>query len=78
MQLNRRKRLPAPLTAGLSGQHEGKKLDETKKQMLKAIGSNAYGGDVFQGTTPAPADTGPNKRHGGVDPSDQALTSHNF
>ena len=34
-------------------------LETTKKQMLNAIGSGAYGGvNVFEGTTPAPADNG--------------------
>ena len=32
-----------------------RKLQETKKKMLSAIGSDAYGGvNVFEGTTPAP------------------------
>tara|TARA_R100000808_G_C2151507_1_gene160579 strand:- start:822 stop:1226 length:405 start_codon:yes stop_codon:yes gene_type:complete len=33
------------------------KLEETKKKMLNAIGSSAYGGvNVFEGTTPAPSE----------------------
>jgi hypothetical protein len=52
-----------------------KKLEETKKQMLNAIGGASYGGvDVFAGTTPAPAQ---GNSHGnvmeGVDPSDPGV-----
>lgn len=51
------------------------KLEQTKKQMLNAIGGSAYGGvNVFEGTTPAPADKG---QQGsvmeGVDPSDPGV-----
>ena len=51
------------------------KLEETKKQMLKAIGSSAYGGvNVFEGTTPAPADGGSRVNvMEGVDPSDSGV-----
>jgi len=51
------------------------KLEETRKQMLKAIGGDAYGGvNVFEGTTPAPADNGtPGSIMDGVDPSDSGV-----
>ncbi len=52
-----------------------KQLEKTKKQMLTAIGTNAYGGvNVFEGTTPAPADNGsPTSVMEGVDPSDSGV-----
>jgi len=51
------------------------KLESTKKQMLSAIGKGAYGGvNVFEGTTPAPADNGsPGSVMEGVDPSDAGV-----
>ena len=51
------------------------KLEETRKQMLKAIGSDSYGGvNVFEGTTPAPADNGtPGNVMDGVNPSDSGV-----
>jgi len=50
-------------------------LEKTKKQMLTAIGTSAYGGvNVFEGTTPAPADNGsPTNVMEGVDPSDSGV-----
>ena len=72
-----KKTASAPLTASKDKEAENMraKLDETKKQMLKAIGSNAYGGvDVFKGTTPAPADTGGKASvMEGVDPRDPGV-----
>jgi len=51
------------------------KLESTKKQMLKAIGQGAYGGvNVFEGTTPAPADSGsPTGVMEGVSPTDAGV-----
>ena len=51
------------------------KLESTKKQMLSAIGKDAYGGvNIFEGTTPAPADRGgPGNVMEGVDPSDPGV-----
>jgi hypothetical protein len=51
------------------------KLESTKKQMLSAIGKGAYGGvNVFEGTTPAPADNGsPGNVMEGVDPKDAGV-----
>lgn len=51
------------------------KLENTKKKMLSAIGQQAYGGvNVFEGTTPAPADNGtPGSVMEGVDPSDAGV-----
>jgi hypothetical protein len=50
-------------------------LEQTKKQMLSAIGGSAYGGvNVFEGTTPAPADKGQQTSvMEGVDPSDPGV-----
>ena len=50
-------------------------LEATKKQMLNAIGGSAYGGvNVFEGTTPAPADKGQQASvMEGVDPSDPGV-----
>mgnify|MGYP003144555027 CR=1 FL=1 len=52
-----------------------KKLDETKKKMMDAIGRGSYGGvDIFQGTTPAPADkSSQNSVMEGVDPRDPGV-----
>ena len=50
-------------------------LEQTKKQMLNAIGSSAYGGvNVFEGTTPAPAEKSTqNSVMEGVDPADPGV-----
>tara|TARA_R110000824_G_scaffold98663_4_gene235313 strand:+ start:5658 stop:6050 length:393 start_codon:yes stop_codon:yes gene_type:complete len=52
-----------------------KKLQETKKKMLNAIGKGAYNGvDIFEGTTPAPAQQ--TSTHGplkDLDPSDSGV-----
>ena len=50
-------------------------LETTKKQMLNAIGGSAYGGvNVFEGTTPAPADNGQQTSvMEGVNPSDPGV-----
>ena len=57
-----------------------KKLHETKKRMLDAIGKDAYGGiDVFEGTTPvrkagnASGPSAPSSPLGDVDPSDPGV-----
>jgi len=51
------------------------KIEETRKQMLDAIGNSAYNGvDLFEGTTPMRGDTG--AQHGsmtGTDPSDAGV-----
>ena len=51
------------------------KLENTKKQMLSAIGQGALGGvNVFEGTTPAPADSGsPTGVMEGVSPTDSGV-----
>jgi hypothetical protein len=53
-----------------------RKLEETRKQMLKAVGSNSYNGvNVFEGTKPAPAAAKQNQ-HGPLkdtDPSDPGV-----
>jgi hypothetical protein len=47
------------------------KLDEYRKSLLDNIGSESYGGiDVFEGTTPIPAESGPGQALSGVDPGD--------
>ena len=52
------------------------KLEETKKQMMAAIGNDAYGGvNLFEGTRPAPADAQQNA-HGPLkdtDPNDSGV-----
>jgi len=46
---------PSPPAPNLR-QEESKKLSASKKKMLAAIGKDAYNGvDLFEGTTPAPA-----------------------
>ena len=57
-----------------------KKLRETKKKMLDAIGNSSYGGvDLFEGTTPlkkggSPDSTqGPSSALEGVDPTDAGV-----
>ena len=71
------KAVAAPVSTDKSNEADKMKakLDETKKQMLKAIGSSAYGGvNVFEGTTPAPADKGSRTNvMEGVDPSDPGV-----
>ena len=59
---------------------ESKKLQETKRKMLNAIGSDAYSGvDLFEGTTPLSsggtpnASPGPSSPLSGVDPSDRGV-----
>ena len=51
------------------------KLEQTKKQMLSAIGNGAYGGvDVFAGTTPMrSAEPQAGNIMEGVDPSDKGV-----
>ena len=53
-----------------------KKLQETKKQMLSAIGNDAYNGvNVFEGTKPAPA-AALQQQHGALkdtDPNDAGV-----
>ena len=51
------------------------KLDQTKKQMLSAIGNGAYGGvDVFAGTTPMrSAEPQPGNILEGVEPGDPGV-----
>jgi len=51
---------------------QNKKLEETRKQMLKAVGSSAYNGvDIFEGTKPAPAAAAQNQ-HGPLKDTDPA------
>ena len=53
-----------------NGGATSRKLQETKKQMMAAIGSDAYGGvNLFEGTTPAPAAAQQNQ-HGPLKDSD--------
>ena len=52
------------------------KLQETRKRMLEAIGSDAYNGvDVFAGTTPAraPSESKQGDPLGGIDPGDPGV-----
>ena len=54
------------------------KLKETKKRMLDGFGKDAYGGvDIFEGTTPAPAQRSPEHAAasplGDVDPGDPGV-----
>jgi len=47
---------PSPVQDDQSSKEVEVKLQETKKRMLKAIGSDAYGGvNLFEGTKPAPS-----------------------
>jgi len=66
----------APKTPAKS-EISGKKLQETKKKMLNAIGKGAYNGvDIFEGTTPAPAQRSPQSSQGplkDLDPSDSGV-----
>jgi len=60
-----------------------KKLDETKQKMLKAIGTDSYGGvNVFEGTTPmrsAETETGNvGNVMEGVEPSDAGVDISNI
>jgi hypothetical protein len=64
----------------MKSQEKVKKLQETKKRMLDAIGKNAYGGiDVFEGTTPmrkagSPGEgAAPSSALSDVDPSDPGV-----
>jgi len=57
-----------------------KKLRETKKKMLDAIGNSSYGGvDLFEGTTPLKKGGSPDSAQGpssaleGVDPTDAGV-----
>jgi hypothetical protein len=57
-----------------------KKLHETKKKMLDAIGASSYGGiDLFEGTTPLKKGGSPDSSQGpsstleGVDPTDAGV-----
>jgi hypothetical protein len=61
-------------------QDQVRKLQETKKKMLDAIGKNAYGGvDVFEGTKPiskgaaSPSNPAPNSPLGDVEPDDPGV-----
>ena len=55
MQLVTEQEAPAP-SPKEPPQAPNKKMQETKQQMLRAIGSDAYNGvNLFEGTTPAPA-----------------------
>lgn len=53
-----------------------KQLDATRKGLMEAIGQDAYGGiDLFEGTSPAPADTAgsPHSPLNGQDPNDPGV-----
>jgi len=67
---------PQPKSPSQSNGMSQKKLEETKKKMLHAIGKNAYNGvDIFEGTTPAPAPAQQNS-HGPLkdtDPTDAGV-----
>jgi hypothetical protein len=50
------------------------KLRETKSRMLDAIGKDAYGGiDLFEGTAPMRAESGPGDPMSGMDPGDPGV-----
>jgi len=51
-------------------------MNESRKKLLDAIGRDAYGGvDIFEGTTPAPADRSPEMGSplGNMEPSDPGV-----
>ena len=56
---------------------QSKKLQEQRKQLMKAVGAQAYNGvDLFEGTTPAPAQGSPLQQAAplaGVDSSDPGV-----
>ena len=57
-----------------------RKLMEQKKKMLDAIGRDAYNGvNLFEGTTPAPAQNEPNRGPlSGTGPNDSGVDISNF
>ena len=68
-----------------TGKRNIKKLNETKRKMLDAIGKNSYGGvDIFEGTTPMskggdPQSSGsPSSALEGVDPNDAGVDISSF
>jgi hypothetical protein len=75
MQLMTEQEAPVP-SPKESLQAPSKKMQETKQQMLRAIGSDAYNGvNLFEGTTPAPAPQSGNN-HGPLrdaDPTDAGV-----
>ena len=63
-------------------QLKNQKLQEQRKQMLDAIGKDAFNGvNIFEGTTPTPAPSGGSAQHGplsGTDPRDPGVDITNF
>ena len=50
------------------------KIQETRKRMLDAIGSDSYNGiDLFEGTAPAPQESNPSAALSGIDPKDAGV-----
>mgnify|MGYP003112775497 FL=1 len=69
----------------IKNQGKAKKLHETKKRMLDAIGKDAYGGiDLFEGTKPITrggnpgATAEPSSALGDIDPSDPGVDISGF
>jgi hypothetical protein len=63
--------LPPPQKKEANGA-SSKKLEETRQQMLKAVGKDAYNGvNIFEGTKPAPAAAKQNQ-HGPLKDTDPA------
>ena len=58
------------------------KLNEHRKKLMSAIGGSAYNGvDLFEGTTPAPAETSPSQQAGalsGQEPGDPGVDIANL
>jgi len=53
------------------------RLNEHRKSLMSSVGADAYGGvDLFEGTTPAPAQASPSQAAGalnGTDPNDAGI-----
>jgi|TARA_R110000765_G_scaffold273515_1_gene372253 hypothetical protein len=68
----------SPVQQDEQEQHEQEtarqKIQETRKRMLDAIGSDSYNGiDLFEGTAPAPQESNPSAALSGIDPKDAGV-----
>ena len=72
---------PKPVERQSTNRHSTKRLQEQRKQMLDAIGKEAFNGvNVFEGVTPTPAPASP-KGQGplsGTDPRDPGIDISDF
>jgi hypothetical protein len=67
----------APPHQNRADQEVSKQISETKKRLMGAIGKDSYGGvNLFEGTTPAPAQASPHSQGrplGDTDPSEPGV-----